>query len=77
MTIQAVVSGNSVTVVDEALRAYEGQTVTLDVFPAVNANIRDTNQTMAALDALCHAGKHVWTEDPADYIRRMRDDDRL
>ena len=77
MTMQAVVNGNTVTIVNEALRAYEGQTVTLDVFPSVDSKGRDTNQIMAALDALCHEGKHTWTEDPADYIRRIRDDDRI
>lgn len=76
MIMQAVVNGNSVTVVDEALRAYEGQTVTLDVLPTVNIKC-SVEQTMAALDALCHPGKHIWTEDPADYIRRMRDDDKV
>lgn len=76
MVIQAVVNGNSVTVVDEALRAYEGQTVTLDVLPTVSAK-RNVEQTMAALDALCHPGKHIWTKDPSNYIRRMRDDDRI
>lgn len=76
MLMQAVVNGNSVTVVDEALQAYEGQTVTVDVLPTVNLN-RNVDQTMAALDSLCHPGKHTWTEDPADYIRRMRDDDRI
>ena len=74
MIMQTIVRGNSLTVVDEALRAYEGQTVTLDVLPAVNVK-RDVEQTMAALDALCHPGKHVWTEAPAAYIRRMRDDE--
>ena len=76
MIMQAVVKGNSVTVVDDALKAYEGQTVTLDVLPTVSLK-RNVKQTMAALDSLCHPGKHVWTEDPADYIRRMRDDDRI
>ena len=76
MIMQAVVNGNSFTVVDEALRAYEGQTITLDVLPAVSSK-RDVKQTMAALDSLCHPGKYIWTEDPADYIRRMRDDDRI
>ncbi len=76
MVMQAVVNGNSVTVVDESLRAYEGQTVMIDILPPVDTK-RDVKQTMAALDALCHPGKHIWTEDPADYIRRMRDDDRV
>ena len=76
MIMQAVVNGNSVTVVDEALRAYEGQTVMLDILPSVREKC-NVEQTMAALDALCHPGKHVWTENPADYIRRMRDDDRI
>ncbi len=61
---------------DEALRAYEGQTVTLDVVPTVNIKC-SVEQTMVALDALCNPGKHIWTEDQADYIRRMRDDDRV
>ena len=74
MIMQAVVNGNSVTVVDEALRAYEGQTVTIKVLPTVDAG-RDIEQTMAELDALCHPGKHIWTEDPAICIRRMRDND--
>ena len=34
-------------------------------------------EAIAELRSLCHPGKHVWTEDPADYIRRMRDEDRL
>ena len=34
-------------------------------------------EAIAELRSLCHQGKHVWTEDPADYIRRMRDEDRL
>ncbi|MBQ9395991.1 MAG: hypothetical protein IJU23_10850 [Proteobacteria bacterium] len=36
-----------------------------------------TEEAIAELRSLCHPGKHVWTEDPADYIRRMRDEDRL
>ena len=76
MIMQALVNGNSVTVVDEALRAYEVQTVMLDVQPTISTPC-NVEQTMAALDALCHPGKHTWTEDPADYIRRIRDDDRI
>lgn len=34
-------------------------------------------EAIAEIRSLCHPGKHVWTEDPADYIRRMRDEDRI
>lgn len=34
-------------------------------------------EAIAELRSLCHPGKHVWTEDPANYIRRMRDEDRF
>ncbi len=34
-------------------------------------------EAIAEIRSLCHPGKHVWTEDPADYIRRMRDVDRI
>ena len=77
ITMQAVVNGNSVTAVNEALRAYEGQTVTLNILPSSYSAECSVEQTMAALDSLCHPGKHIWTEDPADYIRRLRDDDRI
>ena len=32
---------------------------------------------IAELRSLCHPGKHVWTEDPSDYVRRMRDEERI
>jgi hypothetical protein len=26
---------------------------------------------------LCHPGKHIWTESPDEYIRGLRDNDRI
>ena len=43
----------------------------------VHAVDQSKEEAIAELRSLCHQGKHVWTEDPADYIRRMRDEDRL
>ena len=40
-------------------------------------NDQSKEEAIAELRSLCHPGKHVWTEDPADYIRRMRDEDRF
>ena len=34
-------------------------------------------EAVSELRSLCHPGKHVWTEDPAEYIRRMRNEDRI
>ena len=37
---------------------------------------RSKAQILAELRSFCHPGKHSWTEALADYIRKMRDEDR-
>ena len=41
----------------------------------LNSVEQGKDDAIAELRSLCHPGKHVWTENPADYVRRMRDAD--
>lgn len=70
---------NGVCVPTEALQLKNRQRVIITVLdaPKVIEDKTDKSRKIEELRSLCHPGKHIWTEDPADCIRRMRDDDRI
>ena len=68
---------NGVCVPTETLNLEDRQQVIITVVDTPDELSPNKEEAIAELRALCHPGKHVWTEDPASYIRRMRDNDRL
>ena len=68
---------NGVCVPIETLELEENQRVIITVVEGDEPRAQSKEEAIAELRSLCHQGKHVWTEDPSDYIRRMRDEDRF
>lgn len=70
-TLVASIKGDVVTAVDESLRKYDGQNVTI----FVSDNSADLLKSQ--LDALRTQSKSKWGEDAQSYIDSIRGDERV
>lgn len=43
----------------------------------LDRNAADAEVAISALDKLCGNGAKLWTQDPEEYIRGLRDNDRV
>ena len=70
---------NGVCIPTEKLVLENRHKVIITVLDDVEAYPEKSDKALkiSELRSLCHPGKHVWTEDPALSIRRMRDNDRI
>ena len=73
MTVQGVVTGNTLTITDEALREYEGQSLYITVIPQSIAESRRKPLDFSKYDT----ATHLWNEDAQFFVDRMRADDRF
>ena len=68
---------NGVFVPLEDITLKERQQVIVTVLDMPKQVTPSKEEAIAKLRSLCRPGKHVWAESPADYVRNMRDDERI
>ena len=73
MTMQGTVIGNTLTITDEALREYEGQSLYITLIPQ-----KLVESKRKPLDfSKYNTATHLWNEDAQSFVNRMRADDRF
>ena len=77
LAVKGYFDGNAY-IADEAVAVRPNQRVIITILDENQQNMPQSKaEAIAELKSLCHPGKHVWTENPAAYIRRMRDEERF
>lgn len=77
LSMKGYIHGNTVIAQDEYLRRFDGSCVIVQV-PEVDLEKPQTSSDIkTSLDEICVQGNYSWDGDPADYIRKARDEERI